>query len=243
MDVNIRPRLLMGLDINVHNITIKNYKLGEIFKNIGLLKYLQMTSVVNKKVRDFIKDEYLDQVKDMQVFDVFCISRDMQEVLSTVMNFFTGYDWKFVSTDAFSELLATNQNGERVHINRDNYADIIEVIKVMYCLTDTKRESDRDDIDEEMRELLLEFEEEENKIRKAKGAVITMTSMIDGVANKHPSLNLINIWDYTVYQLYHTYQRINRIDNENRILMAIYTGNIDGNKTDLEKIHWANDSE
>ena len=94
-----------------------------------------------------------------------------------------------------------------------------------------------------MRGLLLEFEEEENKIRKAKGAVITMTSMIDGVANKHPSLNLINIWEYTVYQLYHAYQRINRIDNENRILTAIYTGNMDGNKTDLEKIHWANDSD
>ena len=140
VDVNVRSRLLMGLDINIHNIIIKNYKLGEIFRDIGLLKYLQMTSIVNKKVRDFIKDEYLDEIKGVQVFDVFCMSKDMQEVLCTVMNFFTGYNWKFVSTDDFYELMSINQNGERVHINRYNYVEIVEVIKIMYCLTDSKRE-------------------------------------------------------------------------------------------------------
>lgn len=241
MDIDVKSKLLMGLDIEIHNITIKNYKLGEIFRDIGLIKYLQMTSVVNKKARDFIKAEYLDEVKDIKIFDVFCMSKDMQKLLSTIMNFFTGYEWNFVVTSSFSELLATNQDGVRVHINRDNYEDVLDVIKAMYCLDETKRESDRDDIDEEMRELLLEFEEEEAKVKAAKGSKLTLVSIIDGISNKHNSINLLNIWDYRIYQIMHTYYILNKIDNEDRLMTAIYSGTIDSKKAELEGAHWANE--
>lgn len=242
LDIDLKAKLLMGCEISTHDITIKNYKIGEIFKEIGLSKYLYMTNIINKKTTDFIKQEYYEELKDLKLFYIFCMSKEMRDIFCEVMNFFTGYEWNFINAGEINEFIALNENNKRVHINDENYNDILETIKNIYCLSESKKDSHRDDIDSEMREMLLEFEEEENKIRESKGAIITIPSMVESVSVKHSSLNLTNIWSYTIYQLHRTYQRINKIDNENRILMAIYNGNIDGDKMDLEKIHWANDS-
>lgn len=244
MDVNVKAKLLMGLDISVCDITIKNYKLGHIVEDIELDRYLRMAHISTLKPKDIVQKEVLKECKDIDMFDIFYSSENICNTFIEFFNFFTGYEWEFVHTSVFVEFHAVNEYGKHVYISRDNFNEVINVIQTMYC-TDKQRmkESERDDVDDEMIELLREFEEEEEKIRKAKGATVTILSMISGIANKHPSLNLLNIWDYTVYQLAHTYHRLNRIDNENRVFAAVYAGNIDSKKAELDRIHWANDAD
>lgn len=243
MDIDLKARLLMGLDVAVHGITIKNHKLGTIFKDIGLTKYIQASSLINRSPKDFFKKEFINEVKHLNMFDIFCISGEFNEVFIQFISLFTDYKWSFISTDVFTEFHTVNEFGNRVHINRDNFDDVMEVIRVMYCLDKSKRESDRQDIDDEMAALLREFEDEEEKVRRSKGGNITIVSIIDGVASKHHSINLLSIWEYTVYQLIHTYYKLNQIDNETNVKSAIYTGNIDAKKIELDKMHWATELE
>lgn len=239
MDLDLKAKLLMGLNISTHGITIKNYTIGEIFGTIGLTKYLQMSSISNRDVKDYIAREYLYQFKTVSVFDVFCMTQEMNDMFIEFLNLFTGYEWKFISNDTFTEFYAKNEYGNNVHVNRENIHSIFDVVKAMYCLDSSKKESDRDDIDDEMRELLREFEEEEAKVNASKGSKVTIVSIIDGISAKHNSINLLNIWKYKMYQIIHTYYILNKIDNENRIMTAIYTGVMDSKKTDVEKTYWA----
>lgn len=233
----------MGLDIDVHGIRILNHKLGTIFKDIGLTKYLQMSNLATRSPKDFLNKEYISEFKDITMFDIFCMSEELNKVFMQFLNLFTGYEWNYVATEAFVEFDTMNENGIRVHINRENFNDVIEVVKVMYCLDKSKRESERDDIDDDMAVLLKEFEEEEDKVKRSKCGNITIVSIIDGVASKHPSLNLISVWGYTMYQIIHTYYKLNQIDNERSITSAMYAGTIDSKKIELDKMHWANELE
>lgn len=242
MDIDLQGKLLAGSNIAVKDITIINYKAHDIFRVIGVTKYLQMTNLMCRTPRDFIEPKYLKEFGDVKLFDIFCMTEEMQDLFKKAMNFFTGYEWDFVGTSAFIEFWATNENNERVHINRENCEEIFDVIKSMYCLHDNKKESQRDDIDDRMREILAEFEEEESKVNTAKGSKITLFSIIAGVATKHNSINLLNIWDYTIYQIIHSFKLLEKISNEDRTMTGIYSGTIDSKKIDLDKIHWAAES-
>lgn len=241
MDLDVKARLLMGLDVSTHDITIKNYTIGEIFKDIGLTRYLQMSNIATRKVRDYISPEYLDNFKDISVFEVFCMTEDMNSLFIDFLNFFTGYGWRFVYNELFVEFYAKNEYGKNVHVNKENIEDVFEVIKVMYCLDSSKKESERDDIDDNIRDILRELEEEENKVNSASKNKITLLSIIDGISSKHHSINLLNIWDYKMYQVMHTYYVLNKIDNEDRVVSGIYAGTVDREKINFEKIYWANE--
>lgn len=242
MDVDLKARLLMGLDISIHDITIKNYKMGTLFKDVGLSRYLQLSSLAIRTPKDFLQEEFLEEFKSVTMFDVFCINDELNNFFIQFLNLFTGYEWTFITTPSFTEFHAINEYGSRVHIGKGNYDDVIEIIKVMYCLDRSKRESERDDIDERMKEILAEFEEEESRVNSAKGGTITLISIIDGIANKHNSINLLNIWEYTMYQVMHTFHSLEKISNEDRVMNGVYAGMIDSKKIDLEKMHWAAES-
>lgn len=241
MDLDVKARLLMGLNVTTHGITIKNYTIGEIFEDVGFTRYLQMSSVATRKVRDYIAEEYFYKFKDISIFDIFCMSEDTNNLFIDFLNFFTGYEWKFAYTEDFVEFYSKNEHGKNVHIDKKNIGDVFEVVKVMYCLDSSKRESDRDDIDDDIRDILRELEEEENKVNNASKNKITLLSIIDGISTKHHSINLLNIWDYKIYQVMHTYYLLNKIDNEDRIVSGVYAGTVDKEKINFEKIYWANE--
>lgn len=241
-ELDLKAKLRMGSDIDVCGITIKNYKLGEIFNDIGITKYLQMTGLISRSPSDFIDKKYLKEISSVTMFDIFCMSYEMQELFMETMKFFTGYEWRFVANRAFVEFQATNTSDKDVHINKENHEHILNTIKEMYCLSEVKKESEREDIDDRMKEILAEFEEEENKVNKAKGGKITIFSIIDGVSTKHPSINILNIWNLTMFQLMRNFYSLGKNINEDRVMNGIYSGVIDSKKIDLDKIHWATES-
>ena len=124
-------------------------------------------------------------------------------------------------------------------LSNSNIDEFFDVFKMAYCISDIKKESDRDDIDDEMRQLLLEFEDEEEKIKNIKGNIITINSMIKAVCCKHPSLNCLNIGKCTLYQIKTDLARLYQIDSSVCIHTGIYTGNIDSKNINLEEYSWA----
>lgn len=69
---------------------------------------------------------------------------------------------------------------------------------------------------------------------------INLQSIVSAVASKSNSLNISNIWDLTIYQVYDNYKRLDHIGHYEDTMLGIYTGNIDLKKIKLADIHWAN---
>lgn len=234
-------KLLRGAKVNLGDIWIQPLTLGQI-EEIGISRYYRLLNICNIDKRDIFTNISYDYVKDMSIFDVLIINDQLR-------NMFIDFIQVFICNDGvgnveyipeINEISITYQENLS-WINKENLEDILDVVRMMYCIDKKNKESDRDDVDEDMRRILKEFEEEESKVKSAKGININLMSIIAGVSTKHPSINLLNIWEYTVYQLMYTYRYLNNIDNENRVVSAVYAGTVDGKKIDLEKIHWANE--
>lgn len=218
--------LLTGSNIEFREMTLFNFNLGKIFKEITLINYMILTDICLMQPQEIFSTEEL--INKLVLF----------------LNRFTDHKWEY-SKD-LSGVLNTEHT---VLLNIDNVGQILDVFKMMYCLKEVKKESERTDIDDEMKELLKEFEEEEQKVRNSKTlgkSAITLHSIVNGVACRHPALNLLNIWDYTVYQLFQTYYTLTKIDSENRAYIALFSGNLDKNaikQLDLPNLHWATEVE
>jgi hypothetical protein len=128
-------------------------------------------------------------------------------------------------------------------VHRDNFDDIIEAIKLMnYLKKPAKKEADSDNpVDAETKALMEHMqklkEKVENKKKKAKeneDGDIDIADIISAVSSKSPSLNKLNIWKLTIYQLYDEYSRLELIDNYDFSIRAMMAG-----AEKVELTHWS----
>lgn len=240
IDESVKALILMGRPVSTHGIRINNYKYDYIVDVIGLDNYYSTINICTLEPKDVLPKEVFrhEEFKEITMFDL-CLLNDMiSELYIKLFNMFTDYEWIFDKT--MCEFI-TSYDKERFTVSKGNMDTVITIIKEMYCVNKEKKESDREDIDDDMRELLMEFEEEERKVRRSKSNPITLNSIIEAISVKHPSINLLNIGSYTMYQLMHTYYRLEQIENYSKITSAIYAGTISGKDIDVNKIHWANE--
>lgn len=240
IDESVKALILMGEDVEIHGITIRNYKLKEIFdkKIMGLDKYYMNINLCTLLPKDILPREALahDELKDITLFKICLFVEQIKDKFIEFLDLFTTDKWMF--NPDFCEFVTSYDKNRKV-IDESLMHEIFKITQEMYCVVRPKKESDRDDIDDEMKAMLLEFEEQK---AKAKGGVhITLLSIIEFVSTKHPSLNLINIWEYTMYKLMKTYYRLEHISNYEQTVSAMYSGTISSKDIDLEKMHWANE--
>lgn len=223
VDINslvIESLLVAGLDIEFSGVTLKNYKLKELFsKEIGLGVYLSTVNICTENPTEIFNNE------------------EKRKQFLNFLNLFTNKKWDYYSN---SSLFYVSDNPQ-VILSEDSVQYILDIFKRIYCMDDVPKESDREDISDSMRELLKEFEEEEKKVKEKKGNFITLMSIVKAVSCKHPSINLLNIWGYTMYQLMESYHYINQIDRENRTITAVYAGTVSSKDVKIEDMYWANE--
>ncbi|AGI11770.1 hypothetical protein X915_gp231 [Bacillus phage vB_BanS-Tsamsa] len=125
-------------------------------------------------------------------------------------------------------------------VHRDNFDEIIQVVKLQNGLTKVKVEEENP-VDEETRKLMAQMKENREKVNKLKqneqgddGDGIDIADIISAVSSKSSSINKFNIWDLTLYQMYDEYARLELIDNYDFSVKAIMAG---AEKVDLK--HWS----
>lgn len=219
--MTIEGLLTFGRNIKLNGLELINYRLKDIYdpEVLGLVNYYGLIGIRTEKPEN--------------IFRSYALVRQLVDFL----NLFTNVKWEYAEE---SNLVVEASRCE-ICIGEDNAEDILGLFRKMYCLDDTiiKKESDRDDIDEDMRALLLAFEEEQAKIDRAMGADVNLTGIIEGLSCKHPSINMLNIGEYTIYQLYRAYRRVCKIEHEDRLLTAHYAGTIQLSEMELKSLNWA----
>lgn len=240
LDLTTETRLLRGRNIEFDKIVIKNMTLGEI-DDIGMLEYLTVINFSTLSKEKVVGRELIAVFEEYSFFQIVVNYPQLRDSFIELLKMFTLNDGKEHSVRYVPELdiFVVSYNGVNGKITEENFEDFLECIRTVYNIPKVEKESERLDIDDEMADLLKEFEEAEAKVNSEIGNGITITSIIEGVSAKHPSINLINIWDYTMYKLMRTYYRLEQIESATNIMTGIYSGCVETKKIDLKEYHWA----
>jgi len=143
------------------------------------------------------------------------------------------------------DVLNSLNEEEIMLIHRDNFDDLVEVVKFQNYLTkpSEKKNSEPNPADEETRKLqehmdLMKKKIESKKKKQQKNdgedGEIDISDIISAVSSKSYSINKLNVWQLTLYQLYDEYARLELIDNYDFSIRAMMAG---AEKIDLK--HWS----
>ena len=129
-------------------------------------------------------------------------------------------------------------------IHRENFDDIMRIVKLQNYLEKPKVDKEElNPADEEVRKLQEHMKKMREKVEKAKrqqqefegdDREVDIADIVSAVSSKSNSINKLNIWDFTLYQVYDEYARLELIDNYDFSIRAIMAG---AEKIDLK--HWS----
>lgn len=143
-----------------------------------------------------------------------------------------------------TEVVESLTEDEVTVIHRDNFDDIVEVVKLQNYLKKPEKDESPNPVDEQTRKLMEQMEMNRKKVAEKKKVQqaneysdedgIDISDIISAVSSKSNSLNKFNVWDFTLYQLYDEYSRLELIDNYQFSIQAMMAG---AEKVDLK--HWS----
>lgn len=128
-------------------------------------------------------------------------------------------------------------------IDRNNFDDIVYIVKLQNYIEkpNITETDDSNPADEETRKLMEHMKKMNNKVEEVKkkqsasdNQEIDISDIISAVSSKSNSINKLNIWDFTLYQLYDEYARLELIDNYDFSVKAIIS-----NGAKIKLNHWS----
>lgn len=243
--------LLFGDDIYVEeiNMYIRNPRIKDIRK-------LSETSILSKtlKISGFkIYDNYINLLclepadvadilwvdvgiwyKDISSFILFMIGC-ASDVISYIeaLNWFTQKDFIYVDDEKLPYLYYLDDEGDMVKLSETMFNKISKTIKDINYVGEKERTNFKKESSEKA--YLKKIRDKRNRIEKQ---TITLLSIISSIAWKS-NLYINDLLEYSISQIYDGYFRINNIDNYDKTMLGIYSGNVDGNNIDMEKLNWS----
>ena len=133
-------------------------------------------------------------------------------------------------------------------INKDVFDDIVYILKKQNYIKDKSDKKFKSDIAKQKydellkaREKIANFGKKEIKKEIIKDDLYKKSEWINIMSSlgaKHPSINLFNVGNLTIYQLIDQFKRINMIDGYSIAIDSLLAG---ANKEEVEIIHWSDD--
>ena len=234
-DDELELKLLKGSAFELEGIKITPLKLKEIIDDIGYDDYLQLikTVCIDKKQ---IKDISEEDLQKIETFDIFLCDNSLMEMLVRFFKVFLKYENVFYIEK--NQGILFDYDGCISWVTRENYNKFLKVFREMYKINIPKQEEYNPGNDR-AREL-IEAIKRKNEVyanMKAKSET-NLASMISGVAWKSNNLNIVDIFNLTVYQLYDAYYRLEIVDNYTNTINGVYAGTVDGKKIDFKQLTW-----
>lgn len=211
---HIKAVQLKDIDALPYKLDTYRWYLAALMFSIN--DYIEQLGVEQETI-DSAKETYEASGLEFTVFDLHLVNAGMISTLLLALDFFISEDVSWdskISAFVVHNGTSINENGEEVaddivgHITRDNYQDVVDVI-LQRCAVKTA-----DDIEEEHPRFKNEkarkmWERYQAFVKKQKEAETQKNSeffelgnIISALAHKQPSLNMLNIWDMTIYNVY-----------------------------------------
>lgn len=170
-----------------------------------------------------LKEEYWklppEDQKDLSFWDLAQFDKmTLSTILGALRFFFTDEITYDPQENAF--LLyngSVNEENEKLVtgcIHRENYNDVINVILQLNGISKSDSESQPVKIKNKTAEKLLIRMEQAKKSKSFKErSKMELPNLISSLASRHSGINMTNIWDLTVYQLYDQFKRQRYLDS------------------------------
>jgi len=240
VDNDINLKLLAGMHIDINNLGVLTpLKLKQII-DLGEQVYNELLSVllIDKSNIEGLKEEEFSNLEILMVYSYQNI--EFRENVLKSLNLFLGNEF-FMSNEGlfYCRKLISDNYGLFVYKNlvldKDPFDDFQYVLKKANHI-ENKKEDDIIPGNERARKFMEKLKLSKQNIKKPE--TMNLHSIISGIAWKSNNINIINIFDLTIYQLYDAYHRLENIDNYHYTLSGIYAGTVDSEKINLSKITW-----
>lgn len=95
-------------------------------------------------------------------------------------------------------------------IAKDNFSQVMSLLQQICCIYNEEESLDgmkfKNNLARKLMEKMLKAKKKEQETKKS-DLNLTIPNIISSLANKHPSLNYVNIWDLTIFQLLDAFNR------------------------------------
>ena len=195
--------LIAGVDIPVADgVVIKQPTLRAICApDVGEQKYSMYVSIFDLTTADVFggEDSAIPQeiIEHLHIFDVLNGIDDHRQILLDALKFFTGEEATYSKAD-----LACHLSGGGI-ITREVFDAIAPIVLQINCVQ-RKRDTAKSYANKRAKKIFEKIQnaKEKQKHHGKSDPNYTISNIVSKLSSKHPSYNLLNIWDLTIYQLY-----------------------------------------
>lgn len=184
----------IGINIYQYYLTILMMDLKTYFIMIGQQEQFELLSEEDKM--------------KMSILDLLTIDNNSITLLQTIFNFFIKED--VIYSNEYKKFFVQKDNEIIGIISKEIYPQICDVICQRNCIKSNQEE----DLSKIKSKKALEIMKKLQKGRSEKAKYtkadknMELGNIISAVANKSQSLNILNIWDLTVFQLWDCFARL-----------------------------------
>ena len=228
-------QLMRGRGVKVGDFLIKPLTMGEI-EELTESKYFQYISILTIGKESFqITDD------NIPLFDlVFAICTREEDFRYLFLNSMSCFIREEIKMYANSIGFFFYSENEEVcsFITKDNYDDIIEVIKYQNCLI-KKSENDENPANEKAREILEKQKKARALLAKAKGSgdgeSLTLADLVSILASNGNGITPFNVWDMNFYWFNNQFNRMKMLDEYDINIRSLLAG---AKSEDIDLKHW-----
>lgn len=200
---------------DIAKITFEKFNFYQIFLKITPEKYYS-TIAINTPAWDSLSE---DKKNEVTMFSVILNDNRAKNIYLDIFNFF------FFEKVIFREglfILLKNEVDDESKITADDVSGVIQertfnkvlnMIQQICCICDEMEDESLANLkfknEKAKKNYLKMLKGQKERQAKAKSDVnLSIPNIISAVANKHPSLNMTNIWELTVFQLLDSFYRL-----------------------------------
>lgn len=231
---DLEAKLLANLPIPLDyagDIYIPSFR--EITK-IGISLYNQYLSLLIIE-KGMLENELDDSITDFDVFYANCFyNEDFKDNALNALSIFFRNEITMIDNEHEAYMLIGNSG----RLDHRNFKEFQSIIKLANNVKITKEPEFKpgNSKAQEMINMILKNRAKQPKPKEK----MDLLSIVSALAWKENGLNIFNVFDLNIYQIYNGFQITNNIDNYYHTLSGLYAGTIDGKNLKLSDIHWAN---
>lgn len=210
----ISPKLndISSIGINTYQyyLTILLMDLKTYFTMIGQQEQFESLSEEDKS--------------QMNIFDLLTMDNNSINLLQTVLNFFIKED--VIYSNEHKMFLVQRENEVIGTISKEIYPQICDLICQRNCIKSNQEEDLSKIKSKKALEIMKKLQK--GRVEKARNSKtnknMELGNIISAVANKSQSLNILNIWGLTIFQLWDCFSRLsnNNIYNIQSTSVAVW---------------------
>lgn len=199
--------------VDVSDLGFEKLSVFELFAKMTPETYfIKIKEDTGKAYWESLTDEQRDK---MTMFYLIATDESLQELYTDMFNFFfvepvVFQEGVFIvfknDTDFNSELSVNDIRGV---IYEDTFSQVLTLIQQICCIYEEEQSIDelkfKNKTARKLYEKMLKAQKQE---KKKSDLNLTLPNIISAVSNSHPSVNPINIWDMTIYQLIDSFDRL-----------------------------------